>query len=221
MEVITLERKVLAKNDEIAAENRRLFSDKKLLVVNLLSSPGAGKTSLLERTLENCRDRAKIGVVVGDIQTDNDARRIDIYQAPVVQIITSGSCHLDSKMVQSAVEKLNLDALDILIIENVGNLVCPTNFDLGEHYRVVVLSTAEGTDKPLKYPAMFHRADCVIINKIDLLPFTNFSVDEARTSISGLNSGAVIIETSCRTGEGIDIWCKWLFGKIIKQRVTA
>jgi hydrogenase nickel incorporation protein HypB len=221
MEVITLERKVLAKNDEIAAENRRLFSDKKLLVVNLLSSPGAGKTSLLERTLENCRDRAKIGVVVGDVQTDNDARRIDIYQAPVVQIITSGSCHLDSKMVQSAVEKLNLDALDILIIENVGNLVCPTNFDLGEHYRVVVLSTAEGTDKPLKYPAMFHRADCVIINKIDLLPFTNFSVDEARASISGLNSGAVILETSCRTGEGIDIWCKWLFSKIIKQRVTV
>jgi len=221
MDVITLERKVLVKNDEIAAENRRLFGEKKLLVVNLLSSPGAGKTSLLERTLEYCQNKVKIGIIVGDVQTDNDAKRIDKYNAPVVQIITSGSCHLDSKMVQSAMAKLNLNELDILVIENVGNLVCPTNFDLGEQYRVVVLSTAEGTDKPMKYPAMFHRANCVIINKIDLLPFTNFSVEEAQSAVQSLNSNAVILKTSCRTGEGIETWCKWLLSKTAKTSATS
>lgn len=213
MEIITLERKVLQRNDEIAEDNRKLFKEKNVLVINLLSSPGSGKTSIIEKTLEHYNGKVNISIIVGDVQTANDAKRIDKFHVPVVQLITGGSCHLDSTMVSNALKKLKLDPAEVLIIENVGNLVCPSSYDLGEDKRVVVFSTTEGTDKPLKYPAMFHKADAVIINKIDLLPYTDFSLDEAKKNVRQLNPKAVIFEISCTTGEGIGAWCEWLLNK--------
>ena len=219
MEIITIERKVLQRNDEIAEENRKLFKGKNVLVINLLSSPGSGKTSIIEKTLENYNGKVNISIITGDVQTANDEKRIDKFHVPVVQLITSGSCHLNSTMVRNAIKKLELDSTGILIIENVGNLVCPSNFDLGEDKRVVVFSTTEGTDKPLKYPSMFHNANVVIINKIDLLPYTDFSLDEAKENVYQLNPKAVIFETSCTTGEGIGAWCEWLLNKAKKSNV--
>jgi len=214
MDVITLERKVLKRNDEIAMRNRKLFKNKNILVMNLLSSPGSGKTSIIEKTLEKLSKDMNISIIVGDVQTANDAERIAKYDIPVVQLITSGSCHLDSKMVKNALQKLDLDTVSLLFIENVGNLVCPSSFDLGEKMRVVLFSTTEGTDKPLKYPAMFHQADAVVINKIDLVPYTNFSLEEARKYVLQLNPKTKIFETSCTTGEGLEEWCEWLKEKV-------
>jgi len=219
MEVITIERKVLEKNDKIAEENRRLFKEKNISVINLLSSPGSGKTSIIEKTLEQYNNSVNISIIVGDVQTANDAKRIDKFHVPVVQLITGGSCHLDSRMVRNALNKLKLDSTEILIIENVGNLVCPSSFDLGEEKRVVVFSTTEGTDKPPKYPAMFYKADVVIINKIDLIPYVDFSLEEARKNIRQLNPKAKIFKTSCTTGEGIEKWCAWLTKEIKKSCV--
>ncbi|KPK90234.1 hydantoin utilization protein A [bacterium SM23_31] len=219
MEIITLERRVLQKNDEIAEKNRELFKEKNISVINLLSSPGSGKTSIIEKALEHYNGKVNISIIVGDVQTANDAKRIDKFHVPVVQIITSGTCHLNSSMVSNAIRKLKLDPTEILIIENVGNLVCPSSFDLGEDKRVVVFSTTEGTDKPLKYPAMFHKADVVIINKIDLLPYTDFSLDEAKKNVHKLNPKAMIFEISCTTGEGIGAWCEWLLNKAQKSSV--
>src|SRR3972149_3093625 len=171
MTIVTVERKVLEKNDEIARRNRALFSSKNLFVINLVSSPGSGKTSILERTLEFFNRRVPVAVIEGDVQTDFDAQRIARYQTPVVQIVTNGGCHLDAKLVEDALGSLNLEGIRLLIIENVGNLVCPSNYDLGEAMKVVVASTTEGDDKPLKYPAMFQHASVLIVNKIDLLPY--------------------------------------------------
>ena len=159
MSIITIERKVLERNDEIADANRARFREHGLFVFNIVSSPGAGKTSLLERTIDTLRDRLRIGVIEGDVQTDLDARRVAQYGVPVVQVVTNGGCHLEAKLVQDAADQLDLTNLDVLVIENVGNLVCPANFDLGEELKVVVLSTTEGDDKPLKYPVMFSRSD--------------------------------------------------------------
>ena len=171
MSIITIERKVLEKNDEIADANRARFREHGLFVFNIVSSPGAGKTTLLERTIETLRGEMRIGVVEGDVQTDFDAQRVARYGVPAVQIVTNGGCHLEARLVRDALETLDLGALDLLVIENVGNLVCPANYDLGEALKVVVLSTTEGDDKPLKYPGMFRHASVLVINKIDLLPY--------------------------------------------------
>jgi hydrogenase nickel incorporation protein HypB len=210
MSVITIERKVLEKNDEIARQNRSLFQQQGMFVVNLVSSPGAGKTCLVERTLEELRGALKIGVIEGDVQTDLDAQRVARYEVPVVQIVTNGGCHLEAKLVQDALSNMSVDGIRLLIIENVGNLVCPSGYDLGEAIKVVVLSTTEGDDKPLKYPEMFRKASVLIINKIDLIPYVPCNLERLRENALRINPQLKIFETSCTTKEGIPQWCEWL-----------
>ncbi len=210
MSVITIERKVLEKNDEIARQNRALFADNGVFVLNLVSSPGAGKTSLLERTLEHLRTALRVAVIEGDVQTDLDARRVAKYNVPAVQIVTRGGCHLEANLVRDAIGSLNLKEIELLIIENVGNLVCPSNYDLGEAMKVVVASTTEGDDKPLKYPAMFRNASVLILNKIDLLPYVQCDLGALKDNALKINPSLTVFETSCTTGQGIDLWCNWL-----------
>jgi hydrogenase nickel incorporation protein HypB len=210
MSIITVERKVLEKNDEIARRNRELFSLKGIFVINVVSSPGSGKTSILERTLEYFNQRLKVAVIEGDVQTDFDAQRIARYKTPVVQIVTNGGCHLEAKLVEDALRNLDLNGVKLLIIENVGNLVCPSNYDLGEALKVVVASTTEGDDKPLKYPAMFQRASALIINKIDLLPYLTCDLNALKKNALSINPALKVFETSCTTKLGIPEWCSWL-----------
>ena len=217
MPIITLERKILKKNDEIANENRIVFKNNNIFTINLLSSPGSGKTSLLEKTLAKIHNDMNIAVIEGDVQTDNDARRIANYNVPVVQIVTNGGCHLEAKLIQDALANFNLHPLQFLIIENVGNLVCPANYDLGEHHKIVLISTTEGDDKPLKYPPMFRMADVMIINKMDLLEYVDFSVENVRKNALKINPKLEIFEVSCKIGTGIDEWIKWLLAKIQKN----
>ena len=214
MAIITLERKILKKNDEIASENRTIFKEKNIFTINLLSSPGSGKTSLLEKTLEKISQNINTAVIEGDVQTDNDARRVGYYHVPVVQIITNGGCHLEAKLIQDALGNFDLSGLHLLIIENVGNLVCPANYDLGEDKKVVMVSTTEGDDKPLKYPPMFRVADLMIINKIDLLPYVDFKLENVRQNVLNINPKIEILELSCKTGEGFDNWINWLYKNI-------
>lgn len=213
MSVITVERKVLEKNDIIAAENSKKFKENKLLVVNLVSSPGSGKTSVIEKTISLSENRLKLGVIEGDVQTDLDAQRVEAYNVPVVQIVTNGACHLEAALVRDAYKKLNLDELEILFIENVGNLVCPAAYDLGEDFKVLIVSTTEGDDKPLKYPAMFRNSSALIINKIDLLPYVNCNVENLRNNALTINPSLKIFTTSCTTGEGVNEWIDWLASK--------
>ncbi len=210
MSIVTVERKILKKNDEIAAENRQIFKKNKLFTINLLSSPGSGKTSLLEKTIEQLNNSIKIGVVEGDVQTDNDAQRIAKYNVPVVQIVTNGGCHLEAKLVQNALENFDLSTLELLVIENVGNLVCPANYDLGEDKKIVMLSTTEGDDKPSKYPSMFRVSDVMIVNKTDLLEYVDFDMNKVREHAHTINPNLEIIELSCKTGEGLDVWIDWI-----------
>ena len=210
MSIITIERKVLEKNDAIAAQNRELFLRKGIFVINLVSSPGSGKTSILERTIGLFQGRLNLAVIEGDVQTNLDAERIAKLHVPVVQIVTNGGCHLEAKLVQDALGQLDLDGVRLLIIENVGNLVCPSNYDLGEAMKVVVASTTEGDDKPLKYPAMFRNASVLIINKIDLLPYVQCDLRALRGNALSINPALRIFETSCSTGAGIEEWCRWL-----------
>ena len=210
MSVITIERKVLEKNDEIARDNRALFADHGVYVINMVSSPGAGKTSILERTLERLRETLRIAVIEGDVQTDLDARRVAKYNVPAVQIVTRGGCHLEANLIRDALGNLDLKECDLLVIENVGNLVCPSNYDLGEAVKVVVASTTEGDDKPLKYPAMFRNASVLIINKIDLLPYLQSDLTILRENALKINPSLTVFETSCTTGAGMDAWCAWL-----------
>lgn len=213
MSIITVERKVLAKNDEIAAQNRALFRTHKLFVINIVSSPGSGKTSLIEQTLRHLNGKLPLAVIEGDVQTDLDAQRVARYAVPVVQIVTNGGCHLEAKLVQDALASLDLAAIRMLIIENVGNLVCPSNYDLGEAMKVVVASTTEGDDKPLKYPAMFRNASVLVLNKIDLLPYVACDRAALRQNALRINPSLEIFETSCTTGEGIAEWCAWLMAR--------
>jgi hydrogenase nickel incorporation protein HypB len=208
--LVTIERKVLAKNDEIASQNRALFQQHGIFVFNIVSSPGSGKTSILERTLEHLDGELKIAVIEGDVQTDFDAQRVARYNVPTVQIVTLGGCHLEANLVQDALEKLDLTGIQLLVIENVGNLVCPANYDLGEAMKVVVVSTTEGDDKPLKYPGMFRKASVLIINKIDLLPFVNCNLAVLKRNALQINPSLKVFETSCTTQTGIPEWCRWL-----------
>jgi hydrogenase nickel incorporation protein HypB len=213
MSVITIERRVLEKNDEVARKNRELFKRHRLFVLNMVSSPGSGKTSILERSLEHLAGTLKVAVIEGDVQTDLDAQRVARYNVPAVQIITKGGCHLEANLVHDALQSIDLDTIQLLIIENVGNLVCPSNYDLGESMKVVVASTTEGDDKPLKYPAMFRIASVLIINKIDLLPYVNCNLDALKANALLINPSLLIFETSCTTKSGIPAWCEWLAKK--------
>ena len=217
MSIVTVERKILKKNDELAEENRKIFKKNRVFTINLLSSPGSGKTSLLEKTLEILNHTVKVGVVEGDVQTDNDAQRVAKYEVPVVQIVTNGGCHLEAKLVQNALVNFTLPSLDLLIIENVGNLVCPANYDLGEAHKIVMVSTTEGDDKPAKYPAMFRVSDMMIINKIDLLDYVDFNLQQVRKHALTINPNLHIIELSCKTGQGFDAWIDWIKDKLNSQ----
>jgi len=207
---VELERKVLSENDQIAARLREGFRRKGVFSLNLIGSPGAGKTALLERTLAAFPAGRPVAVLTGDIQTDNDARRLARYGFPVRQITTGGACHLDASMVERGLGGWDTDALDLLLIENVGNLVCPSSYDLGEHAKVVVMSVTEGEDKPLKYPATFFKAALVVLNKIDLLPYVPFDLDAARKNVAQVRPGIEMVELSCTTGAGLDVWLRWL-----------
>ncbi len=213
MSVVTIERKVLAKNDEVAQQNRLLFERNGIFVINLVSSPGSGKTSLLEKTLDYLNGKLKVAVVEGDVQTDLDAQRVAKFGVPVVQIVTNGGCHLDAKLVRDALANVDLTNIKALVIENVGNLVCPAGYDLGEAMKIVVASTTEGDDKPLKYPSMFRNASVLVINKIDLIPYLNCNLDELKKNALQINPELEIFETSCTTNAGIPEWSEWLLGK--------
>ncbi|MDA8123711.1 MAG: hydrogenase nickel incorporation protein HypB [Deltaproteobacteria bacterium] len=209
---------VLAANERIADENRSLFAAKRIYVINLMSSPGAGKTSLVEKTILALRNRFRIGVIEGDIQSTQDADRVAALDIPVVQINTGGGCHLDANMVREALASLDIDKLDLLIVENVGNLVCPAEFQIGEDAKVMILSTAEGADKPLKYPLIFQESSVMLLNKIDLLPYLDFDVEKARKASLSLNPDLEIFPVSCRTGEGLAGWFDWLGKRVAAAR---
>lgn len=220
MNRLTVEKKVLSENDRIAAGLRERYRRHGILCVNLISSPGAGKTALLERTLEGWPPSSRVAVLTGDIETDNDAARLRGYGFPVEQITTGGACHLDARMVERALADWPLAGLDVLLVENVGNLVCPSSYDLGEACKVVLLSVTEGEDKPLKYPATFHRAGLVILHKIDLLPYVPFDLRKARENAAKVSPGVEILEISSTTGAGLAEWRAWLDGRLARIRST-
>ena len=204
--------RILEANDRIAEENRKRFRDAGVYVVNLMGAPGAGKTTLLERTISGLKPKMKVGVIEGDIVGSDDAERIGALDVPVVQINTGGACHLDANMISEVLNELPLKDLDLLIIENVGNLVCPAEFNVGEDRKMMVLSIAEGHDKPLKYPLMFRESSALVLNKMDLLPYMNTDIKKVRNDSLALNPKLNIFEVSCATGAGIDAWTQWLSG---------
>ena len=209
---------VLDANDRLAERNRGFFAAKNLLVINVFSSPGSGKTSLLQKTAEMLRGRVRMGVIVGDLATDNDAERLSRADIPVVQITTGTMCHLDARMIAEAMKKMPLDDLDVLIIENVGNLVCPASYDLGEGVRVVLLSVTEGEDKPLKYPPMFHSADVALVTKSDLADAVDFNRDAALAALNKVAHHAHVMEVSSKTGEGMEAWCEEIVERARRAR---
>ena len=209
---------VLDANDRLAERNRGFFAAKNLLVINVFSSPGSGKTSLLQKMAEMLRGRVRMGVIVGDLATDNDAERLSRADIPVVQITTGTMCHLDARMIAEAMKKMPLDDLDVLIIENVGNLVCPASYDLGEGVRVVLLSVTEGEDKPLKYPPMFHSADVALVTKSDLADAVDFNRDAALSALNKVAHHAHVIEVSSKTGEGMEAWCEEIVERARRAR---
>ncbi len=211
---VTVVKNVLDANERIAAENRKLFDEKKIYVINLMSSPGAGKTSLVEKTIMALKDCYRIAVIEGDIQDTYDADRVAALGIPAVQINTGGACHIDGNMIREALPALDLDKIDLLISENVGNLVCPAEFKIGENAKVMILSTPEGADKPAKYPLMFQESAVMIINKIDLAPYVDFDLEKAKRDALTLNRNLKIFEVSCKTGQGLENWVQWLAGQI-------
>ena len=207
---IPVVRNILEANANEASELKDFFAQKGILVLNLMSSPGAGKTTILERTLTDLRGELRMAVIEGDLQTDNDARRVAATGAQAVQINTEGGCHLTASQVRAALASLDLDGLDILFIENVGNLVCPAEFDVGEDFKVTLLSVTEGDDKPEKYPLMFHISAATLLNKIDLLPYVDFNLENASRHARTLNADISLFPVSARTGEGLAAWYDWL-----------
>ena len=201
---------ILGANEQIAERNRQLLDSKGVFAVNLMSSPGAGKTSLILETIKSLKGKTKIGVIEGDISSSMDAEAIGKAGVPVIQINTGGACHLDANMVNNALDSFPLQGMELLFIENVGNLVCPAEFTLGEHRKVMISSIPEGDDKPFKYPLMFDIADAVLINKIDLLPYLRFNIQAFSQAIKGINKKVEICQVSCVTGEGIQQWVSWL-----------
>jgi len=208
--MVQIEEDILGKNNQYAAANRRLFGEQGILALNLVSSPGSGKTTLLARTIDDLKGRLKLAVIEGDQQTANDAERIRETGVKALQINTGKGCHLDAHMVGHALETLKPEAGSVLFIENVGNLVCPAAFDLGEAHKVAILSVTEGEDKPIKYPDMFHAADLMLLNKIDLLPYVQFDADKCIEYARRVNPGIKVLKVSATSGEGMDNWCRWV-----------
>jgi hydrogenase nickel incorporation protein HypB len=211
---ITVVENIMSSNDHLAAMNRGILDEAGVLSLNFMASPGAGKTSLIEKTIKALNDRVNLAVIDGDIATSIDADRAAAAGAQAVQINTGGECHLDAVMMQKALKQLDLDDVDLLIVENVGNLVCPASFQLGTHKSVVIASIPEGDDKPYKYPGMYRGVDALVINKIDLLPYVPFDMDYFRRGIEILNPGLVTFPLSCQTDEGVDAWLKWVIQQI-------
>ncbi len=209
--------KILSANDRLASENRARFEAAGVFAINIMASPGAGKTSLIEQTVSALKNRLRIGMVNGDIATSFDADRAAAAGAAAVQINTGGDCHLDAVMLQAALPQLDLANLDLLIVENVGNLVCPAEFQLGTHKSILVASIPEGDDKPYKYPGMYRGVEAVVINKVDLLPYVPFRMDFFRQGLEALNPGVVQFELSCRTGEGLQPWLDWLLENVKRK----
>ncbi|HCI82405.1 MAG TPA: hydrogenase accessory protein HypB [Ktedonobacter sp.] len=207
---VTIAQNILAVNDTVAQEIRHMLSARGIRAINIMSSPGSGKTTLLEKTIERLRGRISIGVIEGDIETSADAERIEAAGAETVQINTRGACHLEAHMVRDALMQMDLSLIDLLIIENIGNLVCPSDWNLGEDMRVVLASTTEGDDKPAKYPQMFAASQVLVINKTDLLPYVDYDIQKAKRQALAVNPRLQCFEVSCRTGEGLDAWCEWL-----------
>jgi hydrogenase nickel incorporation protein HypB len=211
---VSLVTNILKANERIAEQNKQLFNEKGILVINMMSAPGAGKTTLIEHTINALKDKYRIGVIEGDIQSTYDADKIAATGVQVVQINTGGACHLDGNMIHETFPQLELDTIDLLIVENVGNLVCPAEFKMGEDFKVMLLSVPEGDDKPLKYPLMFHESSALLINKIDLLPYVDCRVEKIRHESLKINPNLKIFEISGKTKEGLDSWFEWLKGKI-------
>ena len=207
---VDLRTDILGSNNQIAVRNRERFDQSRLFVLNLMSSPGAGKTSLLERMVRDLQGRLNVAVIEGDVQTEQDAQRVRAAGAQAVQIETRGACHLDARMIERVLDRFALDDLDILVIENVGNLVCPASFELGEHAKVVMLSVPEGDDKPSKYPAIFRKAQALLVNKVDLLPHVDFDLDRVLRDATKLQPDVAVFPLSCKTGEGLAPWNQWV-----------
>jgi len=219
---VNVGKKILSANEEYALKNSQLLTEQKKLCLNMISSPGSGKTTILARTISELKDKIKIGVIEGDIQTEIDAERIRATKAPAIQINTDGACHLSAAQVNSALRNLPISDLDLIFIENVGNLVCPSAFELGETGKIAVLSVAEGDDKPAKYPSIFAKSKAMLINKIDLLGAgvqIDFDIERAKADARKLNKGIEIFPISAKTGEGMDDWCDWLKKEVKKLRV--
>lgn len=212
---------ILSANDEVARQNRRLLDKYGLSVVNLIGGPGAGKTTLLEKTITTLGSKLELGIIEGDIYTTRDAERLEKLGVEVIQINTAGACHLDAAMVGRVIRELNLEQLDALVVENVGNLVCPAEFDLGEDIKVAVLGVTEGSDKPAKYPLAFHEAKAVVLTKMDLLAYTDFDLEGVKREILEINPDIEIFTVSSRTGEGIQEWCQWLLSQVPKKQGVA
>ena len=207
---INVMKSVLDKNQDKGEVIRKLLLERQVRMYNFISSPGAGKTALLEKTLEYMNSSVHLGIIEGDVSTDRDARRLQQYNNPIVLINTEGGCHLDSNSIEKALQEFDLESLDILFIENVGNLVCPSHFDLGETAKIAVVSTSEGDDKPIKYPMLFRDAEAVILNKMDLLPYTNFNYEHFVRDLREVNPNVPLFETSCTQNTGLDGWYEWL-----------
>lgn len=217
MPKVTIVQNILAANDAIAQEIQRLLVARGIHTINMMSSPGAGKTTLLEKTIERLYGQLNIGVIEGDIETSADAERIEKAGAETVQINTRGACHLEAHMVRDALAQMDLAQVNLLFIENIGNLVCPSDWHLGEDLRVVIVSTTEGDDKPAKYPHMFATSEVMIVNKLDLLPYVDYDVEKVKRHALAINPRLRIFELSCRTGAGLDAWCDWLLNFSLGQ----
>lgn len=215
---VDVKRNVMEANNQLAAQLRGLWRERGVFVLNLISSPGSGKTTLLEKTLERLQGRTKTAVLVGDIQTDNDAQRLAGHGASVKQIVTGGTCHLEAHMIEKHLPSVDADDLELLIIENVGNLVCPTSYDLGEDGKVVLVSVTEGEDKPLKYPGIFNKARLAVITKTDLAPHLDCDPEALRRNIAAVHEDMEVLEVSARTGEGLDRWVEWIVGEVGRKR---
>jgi hydrogenase nickel incorporation protein HypB len=213
IETLPVVEEILSANDRIALENRKLLDKSGVLAINVMASPGAGKTSLILRSIEALQDHLRVGVIEGDVAGHVDADKVAETGTPVVQINTGGGCHLDAPQVRSALGQLPLDKIDLLFIENVGNLICPTGFALGEQINMMIAHVAEGDDKPIKYPGMFTVVDALVLNKTDLMPYIDFDPEAFRTAVRALNTDAPLFEVSCRTGEGIEAWAEWLLAQ--------
>ena len=215
---VSVVKNILEANDRIAQQNRDLFDEHDLTVMNLMSSPGAGKTSLLERTIQALKQDLSLGVIEGDIQSSQDAERIARMGIPVVQINTGGACHLDGNMIRDTFSEFNLAELDLMVVENVGNLVCPAEFKVGEDFKAMILSVTEGDDKPAKYPLMFHESSVLLVNKVDLLPYVDCTVERIREEALKINPHMTIFEISCKTGEGLEAWYEWLKQEVLTRK---